>query len=145
MIILGLLLLVIAIGFGVDFVWKNDVHIANPTVFGERLGIHSAASLFVVGAITGAVILLGVALLVWGVRRKGVHAVGRRHDRAETRRVREERDRLREQAAPASPSTDDQTPPLTDERDTTAAGPARTATPVDTEPHPADTTQPQDA
>jgi hypothetical protein len=59
MIILGLLLLVIAIGFGVDFVWKNDVHIANPTVFGERLGIHSAASLFVVGAITGAVILLG--------------------------------------------------------------------------------------
>jgi hypothetical protein len=92
MIIIGLLLLIIAVVFGIDFVWKNNVHIANPTVFGERLGIHSAASLFVVGAITGAAILLGVALLCGGVRRKGAHAMSRRRERTETQHLREERE-----------------------------------------------------
>jgi hypothetical protein len=93
MVIIGLLLLIIAVAFGIDLVWKNNVHIANPTVFGEKLGLHSAASLFVVGAITGAAVLLGIALLLWGVRRKGASAVSRRHERTETRRLREDRDR----------------------------------------------------
>jgi len=92
MIVIGLLLLIVAVAFGIDVVWKNDVHITNPTVFGERLGIHSTASLFVVGAITGAAVLLGVALLLWGVRRKGAHAISRRHQRTETRHLREERE-----------------------------------------------------
>jgi hypothetical protein len=102
MIIIGLLLLIVAVAFGIDFVWKNDVHITNPTVFGERLGIHSAASLFVVGAITGAAVLLGVWLLLWGVRRKGANAVSRRHERTETRHLREERETQK-------PSENDQT------------------------------------
>jgi steroid 5-alpha reductase family enzyme len=144
MIILGLLLLVIAGAFGIDLIVKNDVHIANPTVFGERLGIHSAASLFVVGAITGAAVLLGVAVLIWGIRRKGVHVVSRRHERAETRRVREERDQLRAQTAPAPTSTSDQAPAPTGNADT-EAGPATTPTPVDDTPHPADRAQPQEA
>lgn len=92
MIVIGLLVLIIAAAFGIDLIWKNDVHIANPTVFGERLGIHSAASLFVIGAITGAAFLLGVALLLWGVRRKGAHALSRHHERTEARGLREDRE-----------------------------------------------------
>jgi len=92
MIVIGLLLLIIAAAFGIDFIWKNHFHITNPAVFGERLGIHSAAWLFVIGAITGAVALLGLALLLWGARRKGASAVGRRHERTETRRLRKDRD-----------------------------------------------------
>jgi hypothetical protein len=101
MVVVGLLLLIVAAAFGIDLIWKNDVHITNPTVFGEKLGIHSAASLFVVGAITGAAALLGVALLVWGARRKGATAVSRRHERKETRRLREDRDdKLRSESGP---------------------------------------------
>ena len=96
MVIIGLLLLIIAVAFGIDLVWKNNAHIANPTVFGEKLGLHSTASLFVVGAITGAAVVLGIALLLWGVRRKGASAVSRRHERAEARRLREDRDKERE-------------------------------------------------
>jgi hypothetical protein len=149
MIILGLLLLVVAGAFGIDLVVKNNVHIANstanPTVFGERLGIHSAASLFVVGAITGAAVLLGVGLLIWGIRRKGVHVVSRRHERAETRQVREERDQLRAQTAPAPSSTSDQAPAPTDHNTDTEAGPATTPTPVDDAAHPADRAQHQES
>jgi len=144
MIILGLLLLVIAGAFGIDLILKNDVHIANPTVVGERLGIHSAAALFVVGAITGAAVLLGVAVLIWGIRRKGVHVVSRRHERAETRRVREERDQLRAQTTPAPSSTTDQTPAPTDHNDTEAA-PATTTNSVEDSTHPADRAQHQEA
>lgn len=95
MVVIGLLLLIVAAAFGIDFVWKNDFHITNPTVFGERLGIHSAASLFVVGAITGAVALVGLALLLSGARRKRANAVSRRQTRKEARQLREDRDKLR--------------------------------------------------
>ena len=94
MIVIGLLLLIIAAAFGIDLVWKNSFHIPNPTIFGERLGIHSAASLFVLGAVTGAAVLLGVALLLWGLRRKGVNALSRRHERVETRHLREGRTKV---------------------------------------------------
>jgi hypothetical protein len=95
MIIIGLLLLIAAAAFGIDFVWKNDFRVADPTVFGQHLGIHDATALFVVGAITGAAALLGIALLVAGLRRKGSKATTRHQQGKNERRTRDERDALR--------------------------------------------------
>jgi hypothetical protein len=78
-IIIGLLLVIAAAVFGLDLMWKNTFRIQNPVVFGQSLGIHSAAVFFLVGAITGAVLILGIALVLLGVRRKGRMAV--RHHR----------------------------------------------------------------
>ena len=79
MIIIGLLLVIAAAVFGLDLMWKNTFQIRNPVVFGQSLGIHSASVFFLVGAITGAVLMLGIALVLLGVRRKGRLAV--RHHR----------------------------------------------------------------
>lgn len=54
MIILGLLLLVVAVIFGLDLIWKNHFTIRSPALFGQTLGIHNAAEFFILGAITGA-------------------------------------------------------------------------------------------
>jgi hypothetical protein len=130
MIVIGLLLLVFAAAFGIDLVWKNNFHITNPTVFGQSLGIHSAASLFVTGAITGAAVLVGIALLFAGMRRKGTKAVSGRRARKEALRLREDRDKLRSENAQ-----------LHSELDHRDAG-AITTTPDD---HPVETTdQPED-
>jgi cell division protein FtsB len=108
MIILGLLLLVVAAIFGLDLIWKNHFTIRSPALFGQTLGIHNAAEFFILGAITGAVLLLGIAMVLAGMRRKGTkakqHRVQRkeasnaRHDRdqaqAERDRVREENEKL---------------------------------------------------
>ena len=124
MIVIGLLLLIIAAAFGIDLVWKNSVHIANPTVFGERLGIHSAASLFVVGAVTGAAVIVGVALLLWGLRRKGASALSRRHERVETRHLREDRTKLRSEREDVRSSENEQPGSKLDENDDAKAQPA---------------------
>jgi hypothetical protein len=145
MIVIALLLIVVAAAFGIDLIWKNNVTITNPTVFGERLGIHSAASLFVVGAITGAAVVLGVALLLWGVRRKGANAVNRHHERRETRRVREDRDRLRSENEQPQASASGQSHAKLDQIDDTAAAPGvvtasdepLTETAETDQPHPA--------
>jgi len=95
MVIVGILLLIAAVAFGIDFVWKNDFRIADPVAFGQHLGVHDAAALFVVGAITGAVALLGLSLLIAGVRRKGTKAASRHRARREGQGVHQERDELR--------------------------------------------------
>jgi hypothetical protein len=95
MIILGLLLLIAAVAFGIDVAWKNDFRIADPVAFGQHLGVHNAATLFVVGAITGALALLGISLLVAGMRHKRTKAVSRRRTRHEERGIHKERDELR--------------------------------------------------
>ena len=123
MIVIGLLLLIIAVAFGIDFVWKNNVHIANPTVFGERLGIHSAASLFVVGAVTGAAVLLAVALLLWGIRRKGASVLSRRHERVETRHLREGQATSRSESEDAHSSENEQPRSKLDQNDDTEVQP----------------------
>jgi hypothetical protein len=144
MIVIGLLLLIIAAAFGIDLIWKNDVHITNPTVFGERLGIHSAASLFVIGAITGAAALLGVALLLWGVRRKGAGALSRRHERMETRRLREDRDnKLRSESGQPHSSEGEQPPSKRDQNDAEAA-PVVTTVPSEHVTETTDTDRPQE-
>ncbi len=126
MIVIGLLLLIIAVAFGTDLVWKNTVHIANPSVFGERLGIHSAASLFVVGAVTGAAVLLGVALLLWGLRRKGTSAFSRRHERVETRHLREEQAKAQPESEHAKSSASQQPRSTLDQNDDPEVQPVST-------------------
>jgi hypothetical protein len=129
MIVIGLLLLVAAVAFGIDLVSKNNVHIANPTVFGERLGVHSAASLFVVGAITGAAVLLGVALLFLGMRRKGARALNRHQERAETRHRREDRTTGRPEDEKVHPADAEQSHRAPDQEHTDRAPAATTAAP----------------
>jgi hypothetical protein len=97
MIIIGLVLLIAAAGFGLDLVWKNQYSVRSPELFGQTLGIHNAAVFFVIGAITGAVLLVGVALLLAGLRRKGSKARQRRQDRREARNASLERDRAQEE------------------------------------------------
>jgi hypothetical protein len=99
MFFIGLLLLIVAAVFGVDFLWKNNVHIAAPRVFGEDLALHSTRSLFVLGAIVGAVALLGIALMIAGARRRTGRAAKRRQQRREFGELRDERDRLRSENA----------------------------------------------
>jgi hypothetical protein len=97
MIIIGLVLLIAAAGFGLDLVWKNQYSVRSPELFGQTLGIHNAAVFFVIGAITGAVLLVGLALLMAGLRRKGSKARQRRQDRREARNASLERDRAQEE------------------------------------------------
>jgi hypothetical protein len=97
MIIIGLVLLIAAAGFGLDLVWKNQYSVRSPELFGQTLGIHNAAVFFVLGAITGAALLVGLALLLAGLRRKGSKARQRRQDRKEARNASLERDRAQEE------------------------------------------------
>jgi hypothetical protein len=97
MIIIGLVLLIAAAGFGLDLVWKNQYSVRSPELFGQTLGIHNAAVFFVIGVITGAVLLVGLALLLAGLRRKGSKARQRRQDRREARNASLERDRAQEE------------------------------------------------
>jgi hypothetical protein len=92
MIILGLLLLVVAVIFGLDLIWKNHFTIRSPALFGQTLGIHNAAEFFILGAITGAVLLLGIAMVLAGMRRKGTKAKQHRAQRQEASNARHDRD-----------------------------------------------------
>ena len=94
MIILGLVLLVVAVIFGVDLILTNSHHIASPAVFGQSLGFTNEATLFVVGVITGAIILLGIGLLLSGMRHKGTKALRRHHENKAAKNTRSERDDL---------------------------------------------------
>ncbi len=94
MVVLGLLLLIVAIVFGVDVIFGQSHYIVSPTIFGNSLGIHSDVTLFILGAITGAVILLGLAMLLTGLRHQSARAVSRRRERKAAERTRVERDAL---------------------------------------------------
>ena len=97
MIIIGLVLLIAAAVFGLDLIWKNHYAMRSPALFGQTLGIHNAAEFFVVGAVTGAVLLLGIALLLAGMRRKGTKARQHRAQRKEARNAARERDQAQEE------------------------------------------------
>lgn len=94
MIIVGLLLLIAAAVFGLDMMWKNDFNISSPVVFGQTLAIHSAAVFFLVGIITGAAFILGIAVLMAGLRRKGFKAVQHHKERKQAQGDSRERDKL---------------------------------------------------
>jgi hypothetical protein len=92
MIIIGLVLLVAGAAFGLDLIWKNSYTIKSPHVFGQSVAINHASVLFVVGAITGAAVLLGIVLLMAGMRRKGTKAKQRRQERKDVKNAARERD-----------------------------------------------------
>jgi hypothetical protein len=97
MIIIGLVLLLGAVVFGLDLMWKNSYTIHSPALFGQTLGIHNAAAFFLVGAITGTVLLLGIGLMLAGARRKGIKAKRRRIERKEAKHAGRERDKAQEE------------------------------------------------
>src|SRR6202030_2809494 len=97
MIIIGLVLLIVAVVFGLDLIWKNHYTIRSPALFGQTLGIHHAAELFIIGAIAGAVLLLGIAMMLAGLRRKGTRAKRHRADRKEARNAGRDRDQAQEE------------------------------------------------
>lgn len=97
MIIIGLVLLIAAAGFGLDLIWKNSYAIKAPHVFGQALDIHHASTFFIAGAVTGAAVLLGIALLMAGLRRKGSKAKQHRQDRKEAKNAGRERDKVQKE------------------------------------------------
>jgi hypothetical protein len=95
MIIIGLLLLIAALVFGIELVFANHhLYAHSPVVFGQSLGIHNEAALFIVGAITGAVILLGLSLIASGLRLHGAAAARRIRASKDAAATRDERDAL---------------------------------------------------
>jgi hypothetical protein len=94
MIIFGLLLLIAAVIFGAEFVFSNHHHFTNPAVFGQHLGLSNDAEVFIVGVITGAAVLVGLTLIMTGLRRKAVKAVEHHHERKDAKGTRRERDEL---------------------------------------------------
>lgn len=97
MIIIGLVLLVAAVVFGLDLIWKNHYTMRSPALFGQTLGIHNAAEFFIVGAICGAVLLLGIAMMLAGMRRKGSKAKQHRAERKEAKNAGRERDKVQQE------------------------------------------------
>ena len=95
LIVLGLLLLLAAAVFGLDLLWRNHGSIPTPHVLGQALDIHDTRTLFLVGIITGATAMLGLALLLAGIGRRGRKAVRRRREAKIADRTAPERDRLR--------------------------------------------------
>ena len=65
MIIVGMVLYAGAV-FGIDVVIENRFTVSDIEVFGSTLGLHHAEQIFLLGALTGAVILLGLVLLIRG-------------------------------------------------------------------------------
>jgi hypothetical protein len=94
MIIIGLLLLIAGLIFGGELVFSNHHRFSDPLVFGQHLGIHGDAGLFVVGVITGAGMLAGLGLIVAGTRRKAARALAHRHEQKEAKGTQRQRDRL---------------------------------------------------
>lgn len=78
MIIVGLVLIVAGAAFGIDVAMKNRFTVGDVEVFGSTLGIHHAEQIFLLGAITGAVILFGLALLIGGIVRSRTKNVAHR-------------------------------------------------------------------
>lgn len=97
MIIIGLVLLIVAAVFGLDLIWKNHYTIRSQALFGQTLGIHNAAEFFIIGAIAGAVLLLGIAMMLAGLRRKGAKAKQHRAERKEARNAGRDRDKAQEE------------------------------------------------
>jgi len=97
MIIIGLVLLIGAAVVGLDLIWKNHYTMRSPALFGQTMGIHSAGTFFLLGAITGAVLLLGLALILAGLRRKGSQAKQHRAERKEAKNASRERDKAQKE------------------------------------------------
>src|SRR4051794_40993207 len=90
MMILGLLLAV-AGGAAITVMIVQNTDATSATAFGYTTSHLTLGGVFAAGAVAGAVLLLGLAMLLTGAgrrRRRG------RHERARVREAREERDQL---------------------------------------------------
>jgi hypothetical protein len=101
MILVGVVLFLAAAIFGLDIVDKNRFRIRAIRAFGDNLGVSGAAHLYIVGAITGAALVVALLLILSGLRRKGTKARIRRRERkaaakqeGELARLRTRNDRL---------------------------------------------------
>ncbi len=95
MIILGIILIVAAAVFGADMGFANNFTVPDLTIFGQSLGITNGRAFFVIGVIVGAAIMLGISLLLGGMRRKGAKAVSRHKERKAAKHTEDDRESLR--------------------------------------------------
>ena len=95
MFVIGLIILAAAVVFGADeLIANNPVGLPDPQVFGQQLGITSGRGLFLIGAATGAAVVLGLALLSGGARRSATRSRDRRLERRQLEEQAAERERL---------------------------------------------------
>ena len=113
MIALGLILVLAGAAVGLDIVFRHSHRIENVPPFGLNMGIHSVTSVFFLGLLTGAAILLGVALLLAGTRRQGSRVLSRHREHRELHSTQQtaeslqtENQKLRQRLASRSGSTD---------------------------------------
>jgi hypothetical protein len=92
MAILGLLLLLSAVGLTVDVVWQNTASISVDAL-GQTISL-SPGWLFVAGVGTGAIGLLGVSMLVAGMARARRRRAALVESRSSLESLQAERDRL---------------------------------------------------
>jgi hypothetical protein len=93
-IIVGLILLVVAAVVGLDLLWKNTFPIPDPVLFGLALDIHTARGFMLLCLVLSAVLLVAVAVILSGLRRKGRNAFRRRQERKDAGRAVEDRDQF---------------------------------------------------
>ena len=99
MVVIGLVLFFAAAVFGLDVADKNRFRTRDIQAFGDSLGVSGAAHLYVIGAITGAALVLGLGLILAGLGRKGAKARARHHERKTTEARESELSELRRQNA----------------------------------------------
>lgn len=68
MVVLGLIILALAVGFGVDVVAQNGQHV-QATVLAQTISHASLGGVFLAGAVAALVALAGLALATAGLRR----------------------------------------------------------------------------
>jgi hypothetical protein len=129
MIIIGFALFVVAGVFGVDLAAKNRFPTRNLHVFGENLGISGSAHLYVLGAVTGAAVVIGLALLFAGLQRKGSRSTQRHREHKLIGSHEGELERLRAENADLRSRLDASDEPSYDTASSaTTTAPAATAT-----------------
>jgi hypothetical protein len=124
MAILGLLLLLSAAGLTLDVAFQNTSSI-NVDALGQTLTL-SPGWLFVAGVITGAVALVGVTMLLGGMRQARRRRAALTQSRKDSRELQADRDRLeaeldRERAGRAATTSVDGAA-VTDRQEPVAAG-----------------------
>jgi hypothetical protein len=124
MAILGLLLLLSAVGLSLDVVFQNTSSISIDAL-GQTFTL-SSGWLFVAGVITGAVGLLGVTLLVGGMARARRRRVALAQSRGASEELQADRDRLAAELDHERTRRTSTTPPRSEHRAAPAAanGPA---------------------
>lgn len=113
MIIVGLVLVVAGAAFGIDVAMKNRFSVRDVEAFGSSLGLHHAEQIFILGAITGAVILLGLALMIAGISRNSSRTAAHRRQRRDLGETNQqaadtnaENQRMRSSGTAASPTAE---------------------------------------